>query len=242
MKKQIRHEKIAIYHAAALFNGRELLFNSVLTEGLEKRGYKVNLPQRDGFEFGMLNKYLSKKLPKNEMDSALSTIIYLLDVGHFIPKSDVVLANLDEPLDEGVVVEISYARILSKFVIGMRTDVRSPFGNLSDPLKGMHFFPAYQCNKFISHDLPCRTPDELEAQINSLINKIDNTIKIANIFPQAPLSNLVLSNPKVSIVLNNAKLLFSGISDRHSDKGLEEIAARYVKYKDKFKPIVPIII
>jgi nucleoside 2-deoxyribosyltransferase len=33
----------------------------------------------------------------------------LLDLGKFLYESDVVLANLDEPIDPGVVVEMQFA-------------------------------------------------------------------------------------------------------------------------------------
>ncbi|OPY23467.1 MAG: hypothetical protein A4E27_01488 [Methanobacterium sp. PtaU1.Bin242] len=45
-------------------------------------------------------------------------------MGVFIPGSDVILANLNEP-DDGVVVGASYAKLMVKFVIGLRTDVRT---------------------------------------------------------------------------------------------------------------------
>lgn len=78
-------------------------------------------------------------------------------MGVFIPGSDVILANLNEP-DDGVVVGASYAKLILKFVIGLRTDVRSPYGSLDDDFGGMHFFPVYQSHRFISHYLPSRTP------------------------------------------------------------------------------------
>src|SRR3989344_5444522 len=135
------NEQVSIYPAAALFNGRETIFNSLLVEGLEKLGYKTNFPQRDGFEFGDLSKTLDGKLLDREINTAAQNIIYYLDMGVFLPKSDVILANFDEPLDEGVIVEASYATLMGKFVIGLRTDVRSPYGSLEDAFRGMHFFP-----------------------------------------------------------------------------------------------------
>ena len=129
-------KEIVIYLAAALFNGRETYFNSHLVEKLEERGYKTNFPQRDGFEFENLKKAFSNKLPPEQIGSAVQKVIYSLDMGKLVPQSDIVLANLDEPVDEGVVVEVSYAKLFGKFVIGMRTDVKSPYGSFSDELKG----------------------------------------------------------------------------------------------------------
>ena len=124
-----------IYFAAALFSGRETVFNSILTEMFEDEGYKVLLPQRDGFEFSKLCESLQIHLPAQNAAVALQTIIYLLDIGKFVYESDVVVANLDEPVDEGVVVEQVYARCMGVPVISFRTDVRSPYGSLGDPLK-----------------------------------------------------------------------------------------------------------
>jgi hypothetical protein len=42
--------KKQIYFASALFNTKECLFNIELCNRLEAKGYKVQLPQRDGFE------------------------------------------------------------------------------------------------------------------------------------------------------------------------------------------------
>jgi nucleoside 2-deoxyribosyltransferase len=154
--------KKVIYLAASSFNARETIFNSHLVEELEDMGYFTHLPQRDGFEFGDLSKALKGKLPDHEISSAVLNIIYFYDMGLLLPSSDVVLANLDEPLDEGVVVESTYAKLIDKFVIGLRTDVRSPYGTSDDDFGGMHFFPAYQCHQIITQHIPCMTPNDRE--------------------------------------------------------------------------------
>jgi len=204
-------DKIVIYPAAALFNARETTFNSLLVEALEKRGYKTNFPQRDGFEFGNLNEVLSRKLQQDQVDSAVQDIIYFLDMGIFIPKSDVVLANLDEPLDEGVVVEISYAKLMGKFVIGFRTDVRSPYGTPRDKFGGMHFFPPYQCHKFISHHMLSETPEKRENEMSSLVKKVHQSIQDAGIIHPENIPDYAKNNPEFEKVLDGARLLFGGI-------------------------------
>ncbi len=232
-------EKLTIYPAAALFNGREAYFNSQIGEGLEKRGYDTNFPQRDGFEFGNLAEALEDYLNPDQIGSAVQNVIYFLDMGVFVPKSDVILGNLDESLDEGVVVELSYAKMMDKFTIGFRTDVRAPYGSSEDNLKGMHFFPAYQCNEFISHYMPSKTPGEREQQMESLIEKIDQTIEEADITPKKELPDYVISNPNVNSILEGAELLFQGISDIHSREGLGEIASRYLDYEIELGKISP---
>lgn len=235
-------EKIVIYPAAALFNSRETYFNSRLVEELEKKGYKTNFPQRDGFEFGNLANTLSNKLNKNQVASAVQNVIYFLDMGVFLPNSDVVLANLDEPLDEGVLVETSYAKLMGKLVIGLRTDVRTPYGNTNDSFKGMHFFPAFQTKKFISHYMPSKTPNEREEQMSSLIKKIDSTIQEAEITHQNSVPCYAKNNPEISKILKAAHLLFSDIKDIHSKVGLEEISSRYIQYKKTLEEISPSIL
>ncbi len=232
-------KKIEIYPAAALFNGRETNFNSQLVDGLEKLGYKTNFPQRDGFEFGNLTKALSDKLPQDKINSAVQNVIYFLDMGIFIPNSDVILANLDEPLDEGVVVETSYAKLIGKFIIGLRTDVRSPYGMPSDNFGGMHFFPSYQTHKFISHYMPSKTPVERDEQMNSLVQKIHSIIKETKISHKKKLEDYSILNPNFRIILDGANLLFNNIKDIHSEKGLEEIASRYVKNQKELEEVGP---
>jgi nucleoside 2-deoxyribosyltransferase len=232
-------KKIIIYPAAALFNGRETHFNSQLVEGLEGLGYKTKFPQRDGFEFGNLTRALSGKLQQDQIGSAVQNVIYFLDMGVFVPTSDAVLANLDEPLDEGVVVEASYAKLMGKFVIGLRTDVRSPYGAPTDSFGGMHFFPAYQASQFIFHYMPSKTPEERREQMVSLVQRIDNAIKNAGITHADTIPEYARNNPNLQPILEGADLLFSGIADIHSEEGLEEIASRYIKNQERLKEIGP---
>ena len=69
------------------------------------------MPQRDGFEFETFTAKIIEKRFNNLIDisRANAWIIYLLDVGRFLWNADVVIANLDEPLDPGVIVEIMFA-------------------------------------------------------------------------------------------------------------------------------------
>lgn len=214
--------KKEIYFAAALFSARETIFNSLLTEQFEKDGHRVRLPQRDGFEFANLHRHLTKHLRRAgaaEKSAALQTIIYLLDIGKFIYESDVVIANLDEPIDEGVVVEITYARLMDCPVVGYRTDVRSPFGNLDEPLRGMHFFPAFQCKDFIWHPIQAKTPEERKTDIKILSKKLYDCAQYYSNGRNMP--------SLIKKVTDAAFTLFHGIPDIHTDEGLNEIVKRY---------------
>ncbi|MBS3087640.1 hypothetical protein J4226_03525 [Candidatus Pacearchaeota archaeon] len=224
----MKKSDITIYPAAALFNGRSTYFNQALVAGLEEKGYKTNFPQRDGFEFGNLNKALMDKLPESEVPSAVEKIIYYLDMGIFVPQSHVILANLDEPQDEGVLVELAHAKNISRHNIGFRTDVRSPYGSSSDGFGGMHFFPGlYLCDTFIQHYMPCKTPQDAKTEMQGLVDKIDKEI-----------SPMEFSNIKPA----TDNILFSGIKDIHSLEGLRELVERYISNKDKLESYGPKIV
>jgi nucleoside 2-deoxyribosyltransferase len=146
----------SVYFAAALFSSRETLFNVELVRRIKSalgRDVRVFLPQEDGFEFSSLGAELLRRLPSSDVAAAVNTIIYTLDMAGFLSASDAVIAVLDEPLDDGVLVEISYARRLGIPVLGIRTDRRVPYGMPGDALGGIHFFAAYQCTHFIMADL-----------------------------------------------------------------------------------------
>lgn len=44
-------------------------------------------------------------------------MVYLIDLGKFLYESPVILANMDEPLDPGVLVECMVAKEMGKPVI-----------------------------------------------------------------------------------------------------------------------------
>ncbi|MEK6760538.1 MAG: nucleoside 2-deoxyribosyltransferase [Nanoarchaeota archaeon] len=230
--------KIEIYVAAALFNARETFFNSTLVEKLEEKGYKANFPQRDGFEFSVLTEKIAKKFPEEKINPVVKNIIYFFDMGILIPKSDVILANFDEPLDAGVLVETTYSNLIGKFIVGFRTDVRSPYGSLEDRFGGMHFFPAYQTNHFIIQNIPSKKRDEGEKQINLLVQKIDSAIKKSGVSHEENLPAYVKQNPNVNKILEGAKLLFDGISNCSNNR-LEQILERYEKYEKILEKIGP---
>jgi hypothetical protein len=77
---------------------------------------------------------------EQEIASATSWIIYLLELGHFLYGSAVCIANLDEDLDPGVIIEIMFAKMMGKPVIGYRTEMSTPKGKQTECHSGMHFF------------------------------------------------------------------------------------------------------
>lgn len=222
-----------IYNAAGLFNAPNQLYNLLLTNRLELKGHKVILPQRDGFEFSKLSKSLEKFLSPDLVPDAVNRIIYLLDKGKFIGQdSDICIASLDEPVDEGVVDEIGYCIMNEIPIIGFRTDTRAPYGSATNEVGGAHFFPVYSCDKYIISLPNFKTVNDVETHLDNLVFEIDNSIPI------------LLSKNKIRTVLYTknitawARNLFSKINDIHSDEGLSEIAQRYSIYKDDIKEII----
>ncbi|MDO8517419.1 MAG: nucleoside 2-deoxyribosyltransferase [Nanoarchaeota archaeon] len=227
-----------IYFAASLFNGRESYFNSHLTALLEKRFEKINLPQREGFEFGNLNKELVKFMPQEEASSALKKIIYLYDLGKMELNSDLILANLDEPLDPGVDIELCFGKEINIPRIGFRTDVRPVYGTLDDETRGGHFFPIYQCDSFIHHAMPCKTLEEANSNLEQLANKIEKAV----LFTEKTNKRILSPSPNAKNIMTRANYLFSMPHDVHSEQGLKTISQRYFDSKDEIDLILPKII
>lgn len=140
-----------LYFAAALFATRECIYNIELANYIESKGYPVMVPQRDGFEFNEhCQRLLHEYFPDIESRSkAFSWVIYLIDLGKFLYESEVCIANMDEPLDPGVLVECMIAKEMGKPIIQYRTDSRNPYGNTGEFHKGMHFFPLFPCDHFV---------------------------------------------------------------------------------------------
>lgn len=212
-------EDITLYHAAPLFSLSQTSFNSKLAKKLEEI-YKVISPQKDGFEFVNL-------ISKIKSPEAAYHLIYLLDVGYFVPNSDFVIANLDEPIDPGVNIESIAGKLTGKQVIGYRTDIRSPYGDISSELGGIHVFPAYDCDVYIR-----------EQSMEGLVQKIKDSIETLKHVPTEK-----AEYPKLKKIIEMANYLFNDVEDIHSDTGLDEITKRYIEKQEQIKSlIVPILV
>ena len=83
------------------------------------------------------------------------------------------IANLDETTDPGVLVEIMFAHMMGKPVLGYRTEARSPYGTLTDYTRGMHFFKFFPLDAFLqipTTSIP--TPKELDAYCDRVAKDI----------------------------------------------------------------------
>ena len=213
-----------LYFAAGLFNGSDKTFNVFLNNELERRGNRTFLPQRDGFEFGRLENELKNFLSSEIVPFAVNDIIWTLDIGKFVTESDFTLAKCDEPLDPGVDVEMCAAHFLGKGVIGYRTDVRSPYGSLETPSRGIHPFSEMMSDVFISHFDNLVRQEQINPYFSNLADKIIGGIK--KLENQEGRWNP--SNKKCIMEIEDvAKYLFSGIEIINSPEGTLEVVKRY---------------
>lgn len=228
-----------MYLAASLFSGRETMFNSSVADRLERKGYPVILPQRDGFEFTSLRAALSHRLDREDIEPATKTIIYLLDVGKFIPESKVILANWDEPIDEGVTVEVLYGRMMGKSIVGFRTDVRSPYGEFSENYGGMHGFLAFQNDALARKQMPNKSSAETEEALDELVERIDKAIIGMKLPEKNGVPEYILRVPHIEETLGAARILFNGMGLTEIKQKLDQISERYVRDKSVFEAIRP---
>lgn len=104
-----------IYFAGPLFNKAEKDYNLLVVDVLEKAGYEVFLPQRDGEE-GCLMEGLT---PEQKINA-----IFSKDVEE-VKKADVLFMVLDGRVpDDGACVELGIAYALNKRCYGIKTDSR----------------------------------------------------------------------------------------------------------------------
>ncbi len=115
-----------LYFAAPLFSESERAFNEELTERIERIGYSVFLPQRDGGEL---------RQPDDEvlLQTERRRSIFAADYQHVI-DCDVFLFVLDGRVpDEGAAMELGLAYAerqankRARSLVGIKTDSRSTF-------------------------------------------------------------------------------------------------------------------
>ena len=106
----------SVYFAGPLFSQAEKDYNLKLTKLLEEHGYKVFLPQRDGFEAALL---------AGKSEDELTKMIFEKDVSEIL-KADIIFMVLDGRIpDEGACVELGIAYANNKRCYGVKTDTRS---------------------------------------------------------------------------------------------------------------------
>jgi len=112
-----------VYLAAPLFSPAEREFIELLASKIERVG-NVYVPHRDGH---LVEVDIASGVERAEAYRA----VYQRDIDE-IRQCDVLLAVLDgRAPDEGVCIEIGFAKALGKYIVGLKTDVRValPWGN-----------------------------------------------------------------------------------------------------------------
>lgn len=105
-----------VYIAAPLFSENERTLNRTICAAIESK-CTVHLPQRDG---PLVEQAIAEGMPPSEA----SRLAYQSDV-NAIRQCDVIVAVLDgRAIDEGVCIEIGFAKALGKHIIGYKTDAR----------------------------------------------------------------------------------------------------------------------
>jgi len=225
-----------LYIAGDMFCGAKRDYNQHLTHRLEELGYKVILPQRDGFDFTRLHRGLSGFLPEHLAVPACHLFIYLLDLGIFVENADVVVANTDEPIDPGMHREMLYAQDVKKYAIAVRTDERSPFGDYKEPLGGMHSFVWFSATHWMRVDgvmdsSLLRVPfyERVAHRIDSILQKRTHDSK----------KHRIIRSGISRDIRRRAEYLFDGISNHNDQKSLETLVERYQKRLDWLTKIQP---
>jgi nucleoside 2-deoxyribosyltransferase len=129
-------ERRKIYCAGPLFNPKEREEMSQIAYVLEKGGYTVFLPQRDGLEFARLFPlFIEKGVPASDARKILNMAIFSLDVFQIVESSDGLLLNMNGRVpDEGAMVEAGIAWANNRVVVIFRSDSRSLIEGNCNPL------------------------------------------------------------------------------------------------------------
>jgi len=125
---------------------------------LEKAGYSVFLPQRDGLEFAELFPlFLEKGIPAQEAQRILNMAIFSLDVFQ-IADSEGLLLNMNGRVpDEGAMVEAGIAWAHDKVIVIFRSDSRSLIeGNCNPLVVGLSDFSLVDDYADITHAFDTR--------------------------------------------------------------------------------------
>ncbi|MBL7185511.1 MAG: nucleoside 2-deoxyribosyltransferase [Phycisphaerae bacterium] len=131
-----------IYCAGPLFNPKEREEMEHIAVSLERAGYAVFLPQRDGLEFARLLPVLLRRNVSSEGASKiLNNAIFCLDVFHITDSHGLVLNMNGRVPDEGAMVEAGIAWAHDKTLVIFKNDDRSLLeGNCNPMVLGLSNF------------------------------------------------------------------------------------------------------
>lgn len=246
-----------IYMAAGLFNVETNMVNAYFTKKLEaffesnpltKDGNQIPvqcyLPQRDGFEVGKIADFIAHAgtvLPKGKLTASevVMYVPYYLDLGYFMSNSVAVVANLDEPIDNGLMVEVAYAKLCNIPVIGLRTDLRTPLGQRTDILS-INPFIIEQCDCFIWSQTPPGDLEDVLSHTDTIIDELEKRIR--KWVADSGKGNQMRSsdNRIFKNIIKGSDMLFSDIvGDIHTEENMTKIVKNFAQNADFLMEIAP---
>ena len=124
-----------IYCAGPLFNPKEQEEMAEIADALEKSGYAVFLPQRDGIELAKASQEIyDKGMSEHDANEELAKSIFIIDT-HQVIKCDGLLLNMNGRVpDEGAMVEAGIAWALHKPIVIYKNDSRTILLGADNPL------------------------------------------------------------------------------------------------------------
>ncbi|MBW2740047.1 MAG: nucleoside 2-deoxyribosyltransferase [Deltaproteobacteria bacterium] len=124
-----------IYCAGPLFNNKEKEEMTEIATALEKSGFSVFLPHRDGFEFAhLLDVFKTIGISEAKANRLLNKAIFTLDV-YEVLNSDGLILNINGRVpDEGATVEAGIAWNAGKRVVIYKNDARTLINGTDNPL------------------------------------------------------------------------------------------------------------
>jgi hypothetical protein len=171
---------------------------------------------------------------------AFSWVIYLICCGKFLYESKVIVANMDEPLDPGVLVECMIAKEMGKPIIQYRTDSRNPYGNTGEFHKGMHFFPLFPCDHFIFlPTLQFGSKTQVQNFYNACADELDAAIRGIEDKIQGQADQNMTKQAKDIVKLS--KQLLEGATDLQSENSMRRIFKNYIAMAPKLRKFEPVM-
>ncbi len=154
-------KEIKIYFAASLFTQAERIWNRMLKKALEKEAKTKGLKIKILFPQDVAEEIMgNEKLSHNEKMDAIYEALH-----NNLVKTNIVLAILDGPdSDSGTSAEAYAGKIMSKKVIGVRTDFRE-----AGEENGLNLMLAKACDKIITFPAFNESVEKLAKEI---FNKI----------------------------------------------------------------------
>lgn len=124
-----------IYCAGPLFNAKEREEMEQIAVLLEKSGFRVFLPHRDGINLAdLLDSFLANGVPHSKALDILNKAIFYLDVFKVLDSDGLILNMNGRVPDEGAMVEAGIAWHAGKAIVIYSDDARSLVSGNDNPL------------------------------------------------------------------------------------------------------------